>query len=311
MNILLVGAGRMGLSHLAILKSMLPNDSSVTIVDPSFSNRTLFRYLVKGRVTAVSDISRVRVNSHTLFDVALVTTPPTVRASIVDKVRACSKKIFIEKPVLVPLSGNAMSGYVLQHCPMNIVAQENIPRAGLVRVSATLETNLKFGEAASNWRSGKFGSVTYEFGGHLLSLIGSSAGFSMFTDEKNIGSKCEVETCEPNLARFVCHGPQGLPIECELVAGSKRVRKARYEVRFQYSDHELIYDIYSLQRRCLKTDQVVLLDNIASRGLACDFYLRGFEFTRQMQALINGNFDILSSVQIQNIEEIVEYVSQA
>lgn len=301
----------MGLSHLVIIKGLMMRPLNVTVIDPSFINRLMFRFLLNNKVNFFKDISDFDNNSSHNFDYALITTPPTVRKSVIDIARKRANKVFLEKPVLVPLCDRSMSGYVLQHCPMNGVVRSLIPRQGLRAISASLETNLSFGDASKNWRGGKFGTVLYEFGGHLLTLVASSNEMGFFCDPADLEKNLIIECCEPNKAEYRYSLSDGLLMNFSLISNSERVRKARYEVTFDYDNYQLIYDIYSLKKRFKDTDETVTVKNIASEGFNSPFYLRGFEFTNQMTAFLNGDLDVLSIQQIKNIEEIVEYVASA
>ena len=72
------------------------------------------------------------------------------------------------------LAVNQMSGYVLQHAPLNTKVFEYLSDLNVSEVKARLTTNISFEGIEKGWRSSKFGSVLYEFGGHLLSLIGAN-----------------------------------------------------------------------------------------------------------------------------------------
>jgi hypothetical protein len=47
---------------------------------------------------------------------------------------------------------------------------------------------------------------------------------------------------------------------------------------------------------------------VASTETNVPFYVRGFEFSLQMQALLDGKMDVLSKQQLKNIEDIIEGV---
>lgn len=310
MKLLVVGAGRMGLSHLAVLNGLVEGELEVTVIDPSFANRLLFRLLLRNRGEFFSSLSQVNATSARLFDYALITTPPTIREQIFDTVQRYAERVFVEKPVRVAFSDRMMSGYVLQHCPMNNVVRSLIPSHGLKSISASLETNLSFGNSVKTWRGGAFGTVLYEFGGHLLTLVAACNGLELFSHAPSPAEVCSVQSMDPNYVEYSYLLDDGLKLNCSLMSNSTRVRKARYEVAFEYDGHYLVYDIYSLKKRCKSTGTEETIRNIATEGCNSSFYLRGFEFTHQMERFLSGKFDYLSTQQLKNIEEVIEHVAR-
>jgi hypothetical protein len=94
-----------------------------------------------------------------------------------------------------------------------------------------------------------------------------------------------------------------IDVEVSLLAGASNVRKASYAFAFATDSGDLEYDLYTLRAA---GDREIA--NLASEGVSTSFYVRGFEFTRQMEALIEGRMDVLTTTQIANFEDIVNKV---
>jgi len=220
-----------------------------------------------------------------------------------------SECLFVEKPLTVPLGQKQMSGYVLQHAPLNAEVFECMSTKTISKIIARLTTNISFSAVEKGWRSGKFGNVLFEFGGHLLTLIAATCGAEDFLAQSIEDDALSVETCDTDSVVFHFRS-SGIELTIELTAGSSEVRKASYDIEFQTADEVYTYDLYALKRRGIGDDtEQQTLASIASRNTSVPFYVRGFEFTAQMEAFLNQTFDRLSAGQIDNIENLVERVS--
>lgn len=309
-RLLLIGFGRMGLTHLSILSGLVVSRPlEVFIVDNSVVSRRIAKeVLPTARVfRKLSDISAN--HSQDFFDFCLITTPPIDRKPLVEEASRLSKSVFIEKPLTVVLGRNQMSGYVLQHSPLNAEVNECMSEKLVTHIVGRLTTNLSFAAVEKGWRSGKFGSVLFEFGGHLLTLIAAVCGTPGFLMKPVQKSELVVEACEEDRVIFrFCSS--GIEVSMHLIAGSPEVRKASYEIELSTEDEVFTYDLYTLKRRQLadEADQETLV-NIAATSTSVPFYVRGFEFTAQMEAFLNHTFDRLDVEQIENIEKLVEGIS--
>ena len=308
-KILLVGFGRMGVTHLSIISGLLVGKSlEVYVVDNSFASRSLAKEII-GSVSVFKGLSDVKKRfPDKFFDVCFITTPPIGRAELVDMADALSKKIFVEKPLMMMLEQNQMSGYVLQHSPLNKSVFDLMSQTDIVTVNARLTTNISFASVESGWRSGKFGSVLYEFGGHLLTLIGSTSGRTNFLSNRLDLDALSISGVQDD---YICFDfvSEGIKYNIELIAGSADVRKASYEIEYISKDTCYKYDLYSLISNAIGVnDGEKIIMNVASTETNVPFYVRGFEFSLQMQALLDGKMDVLSKQQLKNIEDIIEGV---
>ena len=306
-RILLVGFGRMGISHLSIMSGLLqPKRIEVHIVDSSLASRIIAKELVTDTKVYKSLEDVAGSFSDGYFDFCLITTPPIKRAELVSHASQLAKVVFIEKPLMIRLDTNHMSGYVLQHAPLNAKVFEYLAGQNISSINARLTTNISFEGIEKGWRSSKFGTVLYEFGGHLLTLVGATSGMDSFLDTNFKLSDVSVSKLEKNHASLA-FSSGGSSISVELRAGSHEVRKASYEIEFITDNGVFTYDLYSFNKKSSNDycdDEVIF--NIAAIDTTVDFYVRGFEFSLQMQALINGNLDVLTTSQIDNVEKIID-----
>ena len=308
-RILLVGFGRMGISHLSIMSGLLqPNQIEVHIVDSSFASRMIAKELVADAKVYKSLKVVEKSFSDAYFDFCLITTPPIERVELVSQASKLAKAIFIEKPLMIDLNINHMSGYVLQHAPLNTKVFDYLAGKNISAIKARLTTNISFEGIEKGWRSSKFGTVLYEFGGHLLTLVGSTSGMENFLDSNFELSDISVSKLEKNYASLTFPSGDSF-VSVELIAGSHEVRKASYEIEFITNEGVYTYDLYSFKLRSSNDYDDEVIFNIAAMDTSADFYVRGFEFSFQMQAFISGNFDVLTTTQISNVEKIIDGVS--
>lgn len=304
-KIVIVGFGRMGISHATIVSGILGDDNvAMTIVDPSWGSRLVARFLFPGaRIVSSESFLRMAGDGET-FDYALLTTPPMHRQAFLEALRAGSSpaRVFVEKPVLTPLMPGEMSGYVLQHAPLNgrlraILAGERVTHA-----RGSLVTNLDFG-SARGWRASRYGTVLHEFGGHVLSVLGAVMSDSCIFGTPLVHDDLSVRRAERDQVEFE-FSFGGVNFAVELLAGSGQVRKASYSFEFDIGSDVIQYDLYSIRSQTAGSE----LANVAASGVSTGFYVRGFEFSRQMEALLSGEGDVLCSAQISNLENILAMV---
>ncbi|MCC7488564.1 MAG: hypothetical protein IT485_02865 [Gammaproteobacteria bacterium] len=298
---LIVGFGRMGLSHAALMSGLLgPDNVEFSVSDPGFFSRLVARSLIKDlRFVRLKTLQRHRDLLHS-FDYILLTAPPFLRSEFLELLADFRGRVFVEKPVFCHLSANQMSGYVLQHAPLNPVLRDRLRGLPISEVTARLVTNASFESIKSGWRSKSFGSVLHEFGGHVLSLVGASwPDDNIFRSHIN-DIQLEIARHSRDEVRFA-FTEAAVRYSIELLANRQDVRKASYDIQVRTAHGDVHYDLYSIRSTIPGFDAT----SIPELGISVDFYLRGFEFTRQMTAFLDGTMDILSSEQIANMEQLL------
>jgi hypothetical protein len=306
-KVLIVGFGRMGLSHAALVSGILgPDNVDIHVCDPGFFSRLVARALLRnvGFVT-LKALKNHRDLLHS-FDYILLTAPPFLRSEFLDMLPGFAGRVFVEKPVFCRLAARQMSGYVLQHAPLNPLLGESLRKLQVRRVTARLLTNASFESITKGWRSQSFGSVLHEFGGHVLSLVGAVLpGRDVF--QGKVGDiQLEVACHSRDEVRFA-FSEGGVRYSIELLANRQDVRKASYDIQLETSEGVVCYDLYSI-----KSDIPGFREtSIPEQGVNVGFYLRGFEFTRQMTAFLEGQMDVLSSEQIENMEKVLLAVERS
>lgn len=298
---LCIGFGRMGLSHLTIISGLVGREGlSVTISDPSITSRLVGKILFPdGDVVSYKKLFS-RGFDFDDYQYILICTPPSIRKEVLSLLGSYKGYIFIEKPVLHRLPHNSMSGYVLQHAPLNSRVRSFLATKEVLEVRAALVTNVDFKSVKKGWRQGKYGGVLHEFGGHVLSVVGAClperSVFNLAPQELSL-------TVHENDRNLVCFDfvENNVKFSIRLESASSLVRKASYSFNFATNEGEYYYDLYNF--RSVENDSAGF--GIASSGVSCDFYVRGFEFTNQMNAFLSRNGDVLDQDQIHSLENIL------
>ena len=293
MKIIIVGFGRMGVSHAFQTLGSIDSELELTIVDPSILSRIVSKFLLPSR-KYYKTLDEVTENN---FDFGILCTPPYNRQHEVAQISSISKFCLIEKPVLCMLPKNSMSGYVMQYCPTVSLVREIIDKDDLEvsHIEISVQSNVDFSLGQSGWRSEeKAGGILYEFFGHALTF----GLCPLSSSNKFIFSDIQVNTSERN--QFDISFKVGeTKIHCHLYGGLN-VRKTRYQCNYKISgDRNIKFDPYSVE---MEKNQV----NIPQIAPDIGFFLRAYEFSIQCDRLISGSRDQIDAAGINNIENLLE-----
>ncbi len=279
MKALLIGAGRMGLTHMAQLNLLTDFAIEWTIVEPSFAVRNGLAFFLPDNMLGKVHGRPEDVRGN--FDIAVVCSPTTHHESAWQMFRGRVARFFIEKPLRVADPGpEVLCGYVLLHHPLQ---KRFLARceAGVRSFSLSLRANTILGPN-TGWRGQKAagGGVISEFGSHLLSLLVHAGGpvARLTLDEAQTVHSIDA----PDIARLSGVCASGAPFDLTLDWTDSSIRKPTYEVKAELADGSRIsHDFYELVEGESRL-------SIASLESACGVYLRGIEFTEQARFFLAG-----------------------
>lgn len=272
MKALLIGAGRMGLTHMAQLNLLTDFTIQWTVVEPSFAVRRGLDFFLPDDMLdkIVGDPGAVKGD----FDLAVICSPTMHHQRGWEQFRGRVGRFFIEKPLRVAEPDeNILCGYVMLHHPLQRRFTERVAGQA-VEYRLTLRANTILGPN-DGWRGRRAsgGGVINEFGSHLLSLLVDLAGpiAHLQLDEGRTIHSVDV----PDIARLSGRSVSGLPFSLLLDWTDADVRKPNYALSAVMADGRSIsHDFYEL------VDGEEKL-SIAALESACGVYLRGIEFTEQ------------------------------
>jgi predicted dehydrogenase len=282
----------MGLTHYAILSQLIENADFV-FVDPDkkvnyFANRNLNAKIVN---------NDKKLNQS--FDFALVCTPPMFHLSILNSCLINEiPNIFVEKPFggvsddfsKLDNSNNSISiGFVLRFNPIVQWLKEFIDINKVDRVEGFYFSNT-IEKKPKGWRNGLYSGVTNEVGAHIIDLCVHLFGLSnpYLIDKK-------MESLISDVDDILIADLEDKTIKYHFYFDwvNKEYRKPVFKfvitmkdgskIRFDQQKVELFNNNNLLKR--------VSVVDIAQK---VPFYLRGVEFTNQMQDFIGAKNSIAS-----------------
>ena len=295
MKILIYGFGRMGLTHFAILNTILNNKCEFIIVEP---NKKLGFFLEKNLNVKLfkSDES-----FSDPFDLTLITTPPFIHEKILTSSLARGdKKIFVEKPFggytnnklnLEIKNSNVYIGYVLRFNPCiqwikNKISIDKIKRIESEYLSNTLEKKPK------GWRNGPFSGVLNEMGSHIIDLI------QYIIEDGNLtvidSSKKSIISDVDDIVDAKLVSSKKINIDLHLNWVSKNTRKPVFKMKIWLNDMSYYLIDQQIIRYFNKKNELIKQVSVVDIAEKVPFYLRGVDFTKQMLDLVNS-CDILSN----------------
>lgn len=283
MKILIYGFGRMGLTHYAILNNLVLK-TEFYFVDPNKILNLITRKNINGNF--LTDDTSLKEP----FDLTLITTPPFIHKQLVQKCQERGDKIiFVEKPFgghsnfdFDEKIRNVFIGYVLRFNPIvnwvkNNVSPNDVVECHSEYLSNTIENKPK------GWRNGAFSGVLNEMGSHVLDMNNYLFDISSYqVQSKEIYS--HISDVDDEVKFQIESRKRKFNFYFNWV--DKSIRKPMFSVKLKLKNGtEITFDqqkITILEGGKTKQISVVQLEqNIP-------FYLRGVDFTKQMEDLIKN-----------------------
>lgn len=292
-KVIIYGFGRMGLTHYAILNQLIENADFV-FVDPD----SKVNFFAKRNLNARIISSDKALNES--FDYALVCTPPMFHIPILEN---CINKnipnIFVEKPFggvnddfsqIVSSSQDISVGYVLRFNPIikwvkEFIDIEKVDKVEGFYFSNTIEKKPK------GWRNGLYSGVTNEVGAHIVDLCVFLFGLS-----------------NPSLINK--HLDSVISDVDDILIADLEENSINYHLHFDWVNKDYRKPVFKFEvtmhdGTLLKFDQQKvehfyngkIVNKISSVDLAqkVPYYLRGIDFTNQMQDFI-GHKETIATV---------------
>ena len=296
-SILVVGLGKMGLSHFAIA-SALCKRSSLAVVEPT---RFVRRYLSRTTPEVCLYDSVGRALEQRDFSHAIVATPPDTHFDIAKQLLLHRINVLVEKPTTASLrdtfrlrelqqSTDAVvaTGYVNRHNPVFVHVKEVIGsgRIGSIRrIKSEMRGSVVTKPINGGWRGHAElgGGCLYEYGAHAADLItyfGSPCYRVSDASGRNIASRQGHDEIS---AKMELQG--GVIAEMYVNWSDPTKRKASNTVEvigthgwIKANKSELT--VSEEHNGSPRNSYTTMVDLAASKPL--DYYLRGEDFTLQM-----------------------------
>lgn len=293
-KVAIYGFGRMGLTHYAILNQLV-DKIDVTFVDTDkklsfFTKRNLDAKIVQ-------DDSRLTEK----YDYSLICTPPIFHVQIIENcLKRGDKSIFVEKPFggvkddFSKIEKNSKSikiGYVMRFNPLIQWIKENISIEDVKKVKGSYLSNT-IEKKPKGWRNGSYSGVTNEVGAHVIDLAVYLFGLNV-----PIIKEKEIQSVITDVDDIVTIEAIENEIEYEFHFDwvNKNYRKPVFYLNI-VMNNGLEYKVDQQKIEVFNGNN--LEESISTVDLAktVPFYLRGIDFTRQMQDLV-GDQSTLANVE--------------
>lgn len=283
MKVLIYGFGRMGLTHYAILNSLLP-DASFTFVDPNKVLNLISKKNIKGKFVKSDK------NLKGPFDITLITTPPFIHKELLNNsLSRGDKRVFVEKP----FGGhsnfdfdagvkNVFIGYVLRFNPVVSWVKENINPEDIKEVKSQYVSNT-IENKPKGWRNGAYSGVLNEMGSHILDM--NNYLFNI-QDYKILYKEIQSHISDvDDEVRFSINS-QGRIFNFYFNWVDKSIRKPIFSVEVVLKNGDVIK--FDQQKVHIEKDGKTEIISVVQLEESIPYYLRGVDFTKQMQDLLEG-----------------------
>lgn len=290
---LIYGLGRMGLTHYAILNQLQKN-ALFTFIEP---DRKVNYFAKKNLKAEVLDTDQKLEDD---FDYALICTPPMFHIPILEK---CLQKrvanIFVEKPFggiqnnfsrIINANHSVKVGYVLRFNQIIQRVKAITDISKILRVEGYYYSNT-LEKKPKGWRNSSYSGVTNEIGSHIIDL---SVYLFSLSSPSIIYKK--LDSVVSNVDDIITADLLDNNIEYHFHFNwvNKEYRKPVFKFIVTMNDGTTFkFD----QQKIEFFNNGILVNRYTSvdAAMSVPFYLRGIDFTSQMQDFI-GNQKIMATV---------------
>lgn len=306
-ELLIVGCGKMGLSHLVLFTPYLGKENLI-VVEKKFLMRCVLFLL------GYKTLSSLPKNTEKFSNLngVLIATPTNSHYKIADWAISNKLNIFVEKPLTLDINQSRdlmlkakkanvydQVGFVMRFVPAfadlkSIIISEKL--GGVKNYIASMRGNVITPNTSSaSWQTNRDqgGGCLNEFGPHLLDLCRFL--FNDINAIKNVktgkiysGNADDWVTCslEHN------NGPTG---KLDLNWCDESLRKSVVKFTIEFDEATLYVDSSGISLLDKNTEMNLndIIQSVSEREYNVDFYLRGEEFSLQAEAFMhNSNYNI-------------------
>ena len=288
---LIYGFGRMGLTHFAILNQLVDNADFV-FVDPDKRINFFARKNINSRIIS-NDLG---LNEP--FDFALICTPPMFHIPVLyNCINRNIPNIFVEKPFggvnddfasLVNSSHSIAIGYVLRFNPIVQWIKGNIEVEKIEKVEGYCFSNT-IEKKPKGWRNGLYSGVTNEVGAHIIDLCVYLFGLS---NPLVINKQMDSVISDIDDILIADLEDKNIKYHFHFDWVNKEYRKPVFKFVITLVDGTIIrFDQQKIEIISNNTFERISTVDILSQ---VPYYLRGVDFTNQMQDFTGSKSTIAS-----------------
>lgn len=292
-KVIIIGWGRMGVTHSAIINGLYPELFELTIVEPNYKISRITRKTLGYNI--VSDINDISINDA----IVLVTTPPSIHSSLCNNVLSRgARSVFVEKPFglfdkRVNDDTRISVGYVLRFSEVAQKLKALIQEEGCIRISLDYSSHT-LTKPPKGWRNSEYGGVLNEMGSHLIDLMLYLGGEQEF---KVISSSVQSVISDVDDIVSVKGILGDIEVELSLNWVNSDYRKPVWSGYVETS------------RRTIRFDQQSIDDGFEAATV--DYYVRGRDFSLQMKHFVENDKSIIcNSKEANAVHDVITQIKE-
>ncbi len=304
-RILLYGFGRMGLTHFAILNG-IEHGLQFTILE---TNKKLVS-LLKKNLPQVRFVTSSKELGTEPYDLTLITTPPFVHHALVaESLERGDRRVFVEKPfgghsqvTAVPnADSNVYIGYVLRFNPCVQWVKEHIKPEEIVYAKGQYLSNT-IEKKPKGWRNGAFSGVLNEMGSHIIDLLNFLVDLqgSRVVSAQTTSVVSDID----DIVDASLEDGRGRTIDLHFNWVAKDVRKPTFGLELGLKDGRTV-TVDPQVIRIKQGDQEVERIAVTDLGAEVPYYLRGVDFTKQMEDLLGPAATLCTQEEALTVNRII------
>lgn len=274
-DLIVIGWGRMGITHTSIINGLYPDSYECVIVEPNKKIAKITQKTFGYKV--LSDISEVRMKDA----IVLITTPPFLHSYICDiALSGGARAVFVEKPFglfdkRVKNDPRISVGYVLRFSEVAQRLKVLIKEEGCTKISLDYSSHT-LTKPPKGWRNSEYGGVLNEMGSHLIDLmlyLGDSQEFKVLNSSIRsvISDVDDIVSVKGLLGQ--------IEIELSLNWVNPDYRKPVWSGFVETSKQTVHFDQQSIEG--------------GFQAASVDYYVRGRDFSLQMKHFIENDHSII------------------
>ena len=292
-RVIVVGWGRMGVTHTSIINGLYQGSFDFILVEPNSRVSRITRNTLGYKV--VSDLNEINVEDA----VILITTPPSIHNSLCENVLTRgAHSVFVEKPFglfdkRVNDDPRISVGYVLRFSEVaqklkSVIGEEGCTKISLDYSSHTLTTPPK------GWRNTEYGGVLNEMGSHLIDLMLYLGGGQEF---KVLKSSIQSIISEVDDIVSVKGLLGEIEVELSLNWVNPDYRKPVWSGFIETSERTIRFDQQSIDG--------------GFEAASVDYYVRGRDFSLQMKHFIENDKSIIcNSEEANSVHDVITKIKE-
>lgn len=292
-KIIVIGWGRMGVTHASIINGLYPSSFEFILVEP---DKKVSRITQKTLgYTVVSNINEVNVQNA----VVLITTPPSIHSLLCDNVLSRgASSVFVEKPFglfdkRVSDDPRISVGYVLRFSEVVQQLKSIIRKDGCSKISLDYSSHT-LTKPPKGWRNTEYGGVLNEMGSHLIDLMLYLGGGQEF---KVLSSSVQSVISEVDDIVSVKGILGDIEVELSLNWVNSDYRKPVWSGYVETSQRTVRFDQQSIDE--------------GFEAAAVDYYVRGRDFSLQMKHFVENDKSIIcNSKEANAVHDVITKIKE-